>query len=181
MIWWIVIAAVVVVVVVVLVYNRLVQARNRVDNAWAQVEVQLERRYDLVPNLVETVKGYAAHERDTLEAVVEARQGAEAATGPEEQAEAENVLTGALRRLFALAEAYPELRAAPNFAELQTQLGDTEDRIAVARQIYNDSVLTYNNTVQSVPVNLVATITGFRRRPFFDAGPEADAAPAVDF
>lgn len=179
MIWIVIVVAIL--AVGAFVYNHLVHARNRVDNSWAQVDVQLKRRYDLVPNLVETVRGYASHERETLEAVVEARKTAEAAEGPPEQAQAENVLTGALRRLFALAEAYPDLKAAPNFSELQTQLGDTEDRIAVARQIYNDAVLTYNNSVQSVPTNLVASLMGFSTRPFFDAGPEADEAPVVDF
>lgn len=180
---WLIIVLVVAVVLVlaIVLYNRLVQLRNRVDNAWAQVDVQLKRRYDLIPNLVETVKGYASHERETLEAVVEARNAAQAAQGPEEQAEAENMLTGALRRLFALAESYPELRAAPNFAELQTQLAETEDRIAVSRQIYNDSVLSYNNAVQTVPTNLVAGVAGFKTRPFFEAGDGADAPPVVDF
>jgi LemA protein len=178
---WLIIALVLVAILAVVLYNRLVQLRNRVDNAWAQVDVQLKRRYDLIPNVVETVKGYAAHERDTLEAVVTARNAAQAAEGPAQQAEAENVLTGALRRLFALAESYPELRAAPNFAELQTQLAETENRIAVARQIYNDSVLSYNNAVQTVPTNLVAGVAGFRTRPFFEAGEEADTPPTVDF
>ncbi len=178
---WILIALAVLVVAVIVIYNRLVQARNRVDNSWSQVDVQLKRRYDLIPNLVETVKGYASHERDTLEAVVEARAAAQAAEGPQAQAEAENILTAALRQLFALAEAYPELRAAPNFADLQTQLSDTEDRIAVARQIYNDTVLTYNNAVQTVPTNIVASLTGFRIRAYFDAGPGADETPRVEF
>lgn len=178
---WVLLVVAAVVILGVVLYNRLVQLRNRVDNAWAQVDVQLKRRYDLIPNVVETVKGYASHERETLEAVVEARNAAQAAEGPEAQAEAENMLTGALRRLFALAESYPELRAAPNFAELQTQLAETENRIAVARQIYNDSVLTYNNAVQTVPTNLVAGMTGFKIRPFFEAGVEADTPPAVEF
>lgn len=178
---WVLLAVAAVVILGVVLYNRLVQLRNRVDNAWAQVDVQLKRRYDLIPNVVETVKGYASHERETLEAVVEARNAAQAAEGPEAQAEAENMLTGALRRLFALAESYPELRAAPNFAELQTQLAETENRIAVARQIYNDSVLTYNNAVQTVPTNLVAGMAGFKIRPFFEAGVEADTPPAVEF
>lgn len=178
---WVLIVLALVAILGVVLYNRLVQLRNRVDNSWAQVDVQLKRRYDLIPNVVETVKGYASHERETLEAVVEARNAAQAAEGPEAQAAAENVLTDALRRLFALAEAYPELRAAPNFAELQTQLAETENRIAVARQIYNDSVLTYNNAVQTVPTNLVAGLTGFRPRPFFEAGTEADTPPAVEF
>lgn len=178
---WVIIAVVVLVLLVVFIYNRLVQARNRVDNAWGQVEVQLKRRYDLVPNLVETVKGYASHERETLEEVVQARNAAQEASGPAEQAEAENVLTAAIRRLFALAEAYPDLKAAPNFADLQTQLSDTENRIAVSRQIYNDSVLTYNNSVQTVPTNLVAGLTGFSTRPFFEAGDEAESPPQVQF
>lgn len=180
MIWWI--AGVAVVVILgVFAYNRLVQLRNRVDNAWSQVDVQLKRRYDLIPNVVETVKGYAAHEKDTLEAVVQARNVAQAAEGPEEQAEAENMLTGALRKLFALAEAYPQLQAAPNFAELQTQLTDSENRIAVARQIYNDSVLSYNNAVQTIPTNIVAGLTGFKTRPFFEAEAAAATAPEVEF
>lgn len=178
---WLIVVLAVVAILVVFLYNRLVQLRNRVDNSWSQVDVQLKRRYDLIPNVVETVKGYASHERETLEAVVEARNAAQAAQGPEEQARAENMLTDALRRLFALAEAYPELRAAPNFADLQTQLAETENRIAVARQIYNDSVLTYNNAVQTVPTNLVAGMTGFETRPFFEAESEADAPPAVEF
>jgi LemA protein len=183
MTFWVTLLVVVVVVGVagVVLYNRLVQARNRVDNAWGQVDVQLKRRYDLVPNLVETVKGYASHEQETLQAVVEARAAAQAAPDPAAQAKAENVLTGALRQLFALAESYPELRAAPNFADLQTQLSDTENRIAVSRQIYNDSVLTYNNAVQTVPTNLVAGLGGFDVRPFFEPGERVDEPPAVEF
>ena len=178
---WVIVAALVVVILVIVVYNRLVRLRNRVDNSWAQVEVQLKRRYDLIPNVVETVKGYASHERETFEAVVEARNAAQAAQGPEEQGQAENALTSALRRLFALAEAYPELRAAPNFAQLQTELSAPAHKIAVSRQIYTDSVLTYNNAVQSVPTNLVAGLTGFRSRPFFEAEVEAETPPVVDF
>ncbi len=179
--YWLIGIVVLLLVLWALAYNRLVQLRNRVDNSWAQVDVQLKRRYDLIPNLVETVKGYASHEKETFERVVQARNAAQAAQGPEEAAQAENVLTGALRQLFALAENYPQLKAAPNFAELQTQLSDTENRIAVSRQIYNDSVLTYNNAVQSVPTNLVASMSGFKIRPFFEAGTEAEAPPAVDF
>ncbi|MGA7269862.1 MAG: LemA family protein [Acidimicrobiia bacterium] len=179
--YWLIGIVVLLLVLWALAYNRLVQLRNRVDNSWAQVDVQLKRRYDLIPNLVETVKGYASHEKETFERVVEARNAAQAAQGPEEASQAENVLTGALRQLFALAENYPQLQAAPNFAELQTQLSDTENRIAVSRQIYNDSVLTYNNAVQSVPTNLVASMSGFKTRAFFEAGTEAEAPPAVDF
>jgi LemA protein len=162
-------------------YNGLVTKRNRVDNSWGQVEVQLKRRYDLIPNLVETVKGYAAHEQGTFEAVIQARNAAQAAGGPAEAAQAENVLTGALRQLFALAEAYPQLRASENFQQLQADLSDTENKVAVSRQIYNDSVLTYNNAVQKIPSNIVASITGFKAREFFDAPAAADEAPQVRF
>lgn len=177
------IGAVVALLVLVLVamYNGLVRDRNRVDNAWSQVDVQLERRYDLIPNLIETVKGYAAHEQQTFEQVTEARNAALAAQGPGEQAEAENVLTSALRQLFALAEDYPDLRASENFAQLQTELSETENRISVSRQIFNDTVLTYNNKVQQVPTNMVASMFGFGEREFFDAGDEAEEAPVVEF
>ncbi|HEX5695416.1 MAG TPA: LemA family protein [Acidimicrobiia bacterium] len=168
-------------VIVVVIYNGLVQARNRVDNSWAQVEVQLKRRYDLIPNLVETVKGYASHERETFERVTQARGAAQSASGPAEQAQAENFLTQALRQLFAVAEAYPELRASENFQNLQTELAETENKIAVSRQIYNDTVLTFNNKVQQVPTNIVAGLTGFKVREFFEAGAEAAEAPTVDF
>ena len=169
------------VVVFVVIYNQLVAGRNRVDNAWAQVEVQLKRRWDLIPNLVETVKGYASHERQTFENVTQARAGASTAQGPAEAAQAENFLTQALRQLFAVAEAYPELRASENFATLQADLADTENKIAVSRQIYNDSVLTYNNQVQQIPTNIVASMTGFQVREFFEAGEESQEAPTVDF
>jgi LemA protein len=179
---WVIIGIVVLIVLVLIViYNSLVRDRNRVDNAWSQMEVQLKRRYDLIPNLVETVKGYASHEQQTFERVTQARSAAQSAQGPAEQAEAENFLTSALRQLFAVAEAYPELRASENFQGLQTELSDTENRIAVSRQIYNDSVLTYNNRVQQVPTNLVASMFGFGTREFFDAGEEAEEAPAVEF
>lgn len=171
----------VLVVLVVVLYNGLVRDRNRVDNAWSQVDVQLKRRYDLIPNVVETVKGYATHEQETFERVIQARNAAQAAQGPAEQAEAENFLTGALRQLFALAEAYPELRATENFQQLQTELSETENRIAVSRQIYNDTVLSYNNRVQQVPTNIIASMFGFDTREFFDAGDQAEEAPVVEF
>lgn|SRR5690606_26379261 len=178
-----VVLAIVVVVLgwFVVTYNRLVVGRNRVDNAWGQVDVQLGRRNDLVPNLVETVKGYASHERETLDQVVQARNRSQAATTPGEAAEAENMLTGALRQLFALAEAYPDLKASAGFRDLQAQLTDTEDKIAIARQIYNDTVLTYNNRVQTVPSNVVASLAGFDTRDFFDAPESAAEPPRVDF
>ncbi len=154
-----------------LTYNRLVRQRNQVDASWAQIDVQLKRRYDLIPNLVETVKGYAAHERGTLEAVVQARNSAVAAAdaSPGARAEAEGVLSQTLGRLFALAEAYPNLKANENFAALQGELTGTEDKIAYARQFYNASVQTYNTTIQSIPSNLVAGIGGFRPRDLFEA------------
>ncbi|MGZ8695010.1 MAG: LemA family protein [Gaiellaceae bacterium] len=180
---WIIIAVVVVLaLVVVVLYNKLVRLRNRTENAWAQVDVQLRRRYDLIPNLVEAVKGYAAHERVTFEAVTEARTAAQQAQGVEQQASAENALTAAIGRLFAVAEAYPELRATENFQQLQTELSETETKIAVSRQIYNDTVLTYDNAIQSVPTNLLAGIFGFSSRPYFEIDePAAREAPRVAF
>ena len=179
---WVLIAVVVVIAFwLVTAYNGLIGARNRVDNSWSQVDVQLKRRYDLIPNVVETVKGYATHEQETFERVIQARNAAQTARGPAEQAEAENFLTGALRQLFALAESYPELRATENFQQLQAELSETENRIAVSRQIYNDTVLTFNNKVQQVPTNIVAGMFGFEAREFFDAGDEAEEAPVVEF
>ena len=178
---WILLAVVLLLIAGVFIYNRLVQSRNRVDNAWSQIEVQLKRRYDLIPNLVETVKGYASHEKETFERVIQARNRAQAAGTPGEQAQAENFLTGALRQLFALAEAYPDLKASTNFSQLQTELSETENKIAISRQIYNDSVLTYNNQVQTVPSNIVASLTGFKTREYFDAPDAADQAPRVEF
>jgi LemA protein len=165
----------------ILLYNRLVRLRNRTENAWAQVDVQLRRRYDLIPNLVETVKGYASHERATFEEVTRARTRAEAAQGVEAQAEAENALTAAIGRLFAVAEDYPELRASENFQQLQAQLADTEQKIAVARQVYNDTVLTYDTALESVPTNLVGSIFAFRPRPYFEIEERAREAPRVQF
>jgi LemA protein len=183
-IWLIVILAIVVVVALLLValYNRLVQQRNRVDNAWAQVEVQLKRRWDLIPNLVETVKGYAAHERETFEAVTQARARAQQAGNPAEAAQAEGILGAALGRLLAVAEAYPELQADENFRQLQTELSETENRVAVSRQVYNDTVLTFNNTVQTFPGLVVAGPFGFTIREFFEVEEEAQReVPVVDF
>ena len=156
------------VLLVVLMYNRLVRLRNRTQNAWAQVDVQLRRRYDLIPNLVEAVKGYATHERQTFEDVTNARAAAQAARGVEEQAKAENVLTAALGRLFALAEAYPQLRATENFQQLQAQLVEVEQAIAVSRQVYNDTVLTYMNAIQTVPTNVIAGMFNFGPKEYFE-------------
>jgi LemA protein len=183
-----VIVALVVLVVVVLlalvvvaIYNRLVRLRNRVENAWSQVDVQLRRRYDLIPNLVETVKGYASHERATFEEVTRARTAAQEARTVSEQAEAENVLTAAIGRLFAVAEAYPELRATENFQQLQAQLDETEDDIRVARQIYNDTVLTYQNARQTVPTTVIAGMFNFEEKPFFEIEEPAREVPQVRF
>jgi LemA protein len=180
-IWLIVLIAVILIVGLLLValYNRLVQQRNRVDNAWAQVEVQLKRRWDLIPNLVETVKGYAAHERETFENVTQARARAQQAQTPAEAAQAEGILGAALGRLFAVAEAYPELQADENFRQLQTELAETENRVAVSRQVYNDTVLTYNNTVQTFPGLVVAGPFGFTIREFFDVEDQAQREPPV--
>jgi LemA protein len=181
---WILVAIAVAVLLglaLVALYNRLVRLRNRVDNAWAQVDVQLRRRYDLIPNLVETVKGYAAHERETFEAVTRARSQAQAAGTVQDQAQAENMLSQALGRLFALAEDYPELQADENFRQLQDELAQTENRIAVSRQVYNDTVLTYNNAIQTVPGLVVAGPFGFAKRDFFEAEETQREAPRVTF
>jgi LemA protein len=183
-IWVIVILVVLAIVAIALVtlYNRFVRLRNRVDNAWAQIEVQLKRRWDLIPNLVETVKGYAAHERETFQNVTEARAAAQGAQTPAESAQAEGLLSQALGRLFAVAEAYPELQADENFRQLQTELAETENRIAVSRQVYNDTVLTYNNSIQTAPGVFLAGPFGFTKREFFDVEDEAQReAPQVSF
>jgi LemA protein len=154
--------------VVIALYNRLVTLRNRCDNAWAQIDVQLRRRYDLIPNLVETVKGYAAHEKETLERVVQARSQAMAATGVAERTEAENALTGTLKSLFALAESYPDLKASQQFVMLQDELTGTEGKIAYARQFYNDAVMSFNMAVQQFPANLIASMFSFSERSYFE-------------
>jgi LemA protein len=183
MTWLIVLVVLVLIVALaaVLIYNRLVRLRNRAENSWAQVDVQLRRRYDLIPNIVEAVKGYAAHERGTFDEVTKARTAAQQAQGVAEQAEAENVLTAAIGRLFAVAEAYPQLRATENFQQLQSQLAETEQKIAVARQVYNDAVLTYDNALETVPTNLVAGLFGFRPQAYFETEGTAREAPAVQF
>ena len=184
MIWAIVVVALLVLLGLALAvaYNRLVRYRNRSENAWAQVDVQLKRRADLIPNLVESVKGYAAHEQTTFEDVTRARAASQQAQGVAEQAQAENALTAAIGRLFAVAEAYPQLRASENFQQLQAQLGDTEQKIAVSRQVYNDTVLTYDNALESVPTNVVAGMFGFEKRSYFEIeDPAAREAPKVQF
>jgi LemA protein len=181
MLWIILGVVALLVVALVLLYNRLVRLRNRVENAWAQVDVQLKRRYDLIPNLVETVKGYASHERETFEAVTAARARAQAAQGPAEQGAAEGLLGQALGRLFAVAEAYPELQADENFRQLQEELAQTENRIAVSRQVYNDTVLTFNTAIQTVPGVFIAGPFGFSKKDFFEAEDATREAPRVAF
>ena len=182
---WVVIVIVVVIVLLLLwlvaMFNKLVRLRNRAENAWAQVDVQLRKRYDLIPNLVETVKGYAAHERETFEAVTNARVAAQQAQGVAQQAQAENMLTAALGRLFAVAEAYPQLRATENFQQLQAQLSDVEQNIAVSRQVYNDTVLSYDNALETVPTNIVAGLFNFSPREYFETEGATREAPAVQF
>jgi len=165
-----------------LTYNGLVKLRNQVRNAWSQIDVQLKRRYDLIPNLVETVKGYASHERETLEQVIQARQQGIDATSVEEQGRAENMITGALRQLFALSEAYPDLKANQNFMQLQEELASTENKIGFARQYYNDTVQQFNTRQQQFPANMVAGMLGFEASDFFELEePEAREAPKVEF
>jgi LemA protein len=162
-------------------YNGLVALRNRIENAWAQIDVQLKRRHDLIPNLVETVKAYAGHERDTLDAVVRARNSAMTASGPHDQAATENVLTGALRSVFALSEAYPDLKANQNFLNLQEELSGTEGRIAYARQFYNDTVYRHNTKVESFPAVVIAKRFGFSQREYFEADDDARGSVQVKF
>ena len=167
---WIVLGAIALLVIwIVIIYNGLVAMRQRVNQSFADVDVQLKQRHDLIPNLVETVKGYASHERGTLEAVVQARNAAMTAQGPAQMAQAENMLTGALRQMFALAEAYPDLKANQNFLGLQAELSNTEDKIAYARQFFNSAVQTLNAAVQSIPTNIIAGMGGFRVEQYFEA------------
>ena len=166
-----------IVVFVIGLYNRLVTLRQRVREAWSDIDVQLKRRHDLIPNLVETVKGYAAHERETFQNVTEARASAQQAQTPAESAQAEGFLGQALGRLLAVAEAYPELQADENFRQLQSELAETENRIAVSRQVYNDTVLTFNNAIQTVPGVFLAGPFGFAKREFFDVEDDAQREP----
>ena len=182
MITIIVIALVVLLLLYVIVtYNGLVRLRNRIQNAWAQIDVQLRRRYDLIPNLVETVKGYATHEKGTFEAVTQARANAITAQGPAEQAQAENMISGALKSLFAVSEAYPDLKANQNFLSLQEELSGTEGRISYARQYYNDAVLRMNTKIQSFPSNILAGMFGFREHEYFEADDTSRGPVSVQF
>lgn len=177
----IVIILIIIIGTVIHMYNNLVGLRNRVKNSYAQIDVQLKRRNDLIPNLVETVKGYAAHEKGVLEEVTKARTGVMNATGIEETSAADNQLTGALKTLFAVAENYPDLKANSNFQQLQSELTDTEDKIAYARQFYNDVVLKYNNACQQFPSNILARLFGFNEEQFYEAPASETAVPEVKF
>ena len=177
----VIVIVVLLIIYVISMYNKFVSLRNRVDNAWAQIDVQLQRRADLIPNLVETVKGYAKHESGTLEAVTQARSAVANAGTPAEAMEANNVLTSTLKTLFAVAEAYPDLKANTNFIELQNELSETEDKISYMRQSFNDVVMKYNNAIQQFPGNIFAGIFHFEARDLFDAVAGAEVAPKVSF
>lgn len=170
-IWLIVILVIVVLLIlwVIATYNSLVTFRNRVKDAWSQIDVQLKRRFDLIPNLVETVKGYTKHESETLESVIKARNTYMSATLPEDQMKADGELTKAVSKLFALAESYPDLKANTNFTDLQKDLNETENKIAMSRQFYNDIVMQYNNKVEMVPSNIIANMFHFKKETFFEA------------
>ena len=176
-----IVALVLVVAWAVAIWNRLVTLRNRYANAFAQIDVQLKRRYDLIPNLVETVKGYAAHESETFEKVTQARNMAANAQGPAEAAQADNLLSGALKSLFAVSEAYPDLKANQNFLNLQEELTATEDKVSYARQFYNDTVYKYNTKIQSVPANLIAGPFHFEKREYFEADDDSRGPVKVSF
>ena len=179
---WIVVGIVVVLLIIVAAtYNSLVVLRNKKDDQWSQIDVQLKRRADLIPNLVETVKGYAKHESSTLEEVIQARNSFVSSKTPEEEMKNSNMLTEAVSKLFALAESYPDLKANQNFLSLQNDLKDTEEKIALARQFYNDTVLTYNNKVQTVPTNIVASLFRLKKAEFFEIQESEKETPKVSF
>jgi LemA protein len=182
---WVVLGVIVVIVFwAISIYNGLVAMRQRTNQAFADIDVQLKQRSDLIPNLVETVKGYAAHERGTLEAVVNARNAALAAPGVEQKVAAENMLSGALRQLFALSESYPDLKANQNFQQLQAELSDIENKLAASRRFYNNAVQEYNTGIEQFPAALFAGMFGFTHRTFFDVGdarPQLEQAPGVKF
>ena len=186
MTWYIIVGIIVILIIVVFIatYNKLVRLRNQVKNAWAQIDVQLKRRHDLIPNLIETVKGYMKHERETLEAITKARNLAQqaASSGPGARAKAETELSSALGRLLAVVENYPDLKANQNFLALQEELTSTENKISFSRQYYNDSVLSYNNRTQMFPSNIIASMTGFKASEFFEVSVAGEReAPKVTF
>lgn len=166
---------------IIAMYNGLVTLRNRVREAWSDIDVQLKRRYDLIPNLVETVKGYASHEKETFDKVIQARSAAMSAKGLKEKGEAENVLSGTLKSLFALSEAYPDLKASVNFLELQKELTDTEDKIQASRRFYNGNVMDFNTKLEVFPTNMISGMFGFKASEFFEAEEGEKVAPKVSF
>lgn len=182
-VWLIVVLVIVILLIMWFVgtYNALISLRNRVKDQWAQIDVQLKRRFDLIPNLVETVKGYAKHEKGTLEDVIKARNTFTTATTPEDEMKASGELTQCLSKLMMLTESYPELKANENFVSLQKDLTETEDKISMMRQFYNDVVMKYNNKVQTIPSNIVASICGFKSEAFFQVAEEEKNAPKVSF
>ena len=175
------IVIILIIITIIHLYNKLVSLKNCVKNSYAQIDVQLKRRNDLIPNLVETVKGYAAHEKGVLEEVTKARSNVMNASNIKETSDANNQLTGALKTLFAVAENYPDLKANSNFQQLQDQLSDTEDKISYARQFYNDTVLMYNNACQQFPSNILAKMFGFKEEEFFEADVASREVPQVQF
>jgi LemA protein len=177
----IVILAVILSLFFVIFYNKLVTQRNRVENAWAQIEVQIKRRHDLIPNLLETVKGYAKHEKTLFENITKARTAVMSANNVNETAAASNYLSSTLKSLFAVAENYPELKANQNFLQLQKDLLETEDKIAYSRQFYNDTVMKYNISIQTIPTNIIASLTGFRKKELFEAAQTEREVPKVEF
>ena len=181
---WIIagVAVALILIIFIVIYNGLVTLKNRADNGWANIDTQLQRRYDLIPNLVETVKGYAAHEKDLFEKIALARSGMMNAGSVSEKAQADNMLSGTLKSLFAVAEAYPQLKANENFKELQVELSNTENKISFARQFYNDTIAKYNMAIQKFPKNIIAGMLGFKQRDYFKAeSEEARKAPKVTF
>jgi LemA protein len=176
-----IIAVIILGLLFVIIYNDLIKQRNRVENAWAQIEVQLKRRYDLIPNLVETVKGYAGHEKTLFENITKARAAVMSANGVNETAEASNYLSSTLKSLFAVAENYPELKANQNFMQLQKDLMDTENKIAYSRQFYNDTVMKYNISIQTIPKNIVASLMGFGKKDLFETTQAERETPKVEF
>ena len=180
-VWVILIIVGVLLFYVATTYNKLVSLRNKVRDQWAQIEVQLKRRFDLIPNLVETVKGYAKHEKETLTEVIEARNKFQSATTPEEEMKASGDLNKALSRLMVLTESYPELKANENFLQLQGDLKDCEEKISFARQFYNDTVLSYMNKIEMFPSNIIASMFNFKKADYFEAGEETKTAPKVSF
>lgn len=178
MMWTIILVAIA--VMAIAIYNKLITLKNRVEEAWSDIEVQLKRRYDLIPNFVETVKGYASHEKDTLERVIQARNAAMSATGAAKGG-AENTLSGALKSVFALAESYPDLKASENFKQLQLELSDTENKIQASRRFFNSNVRDYNTSLQTFPSNIFASIMGFKVRGFFEIEEQEKKNPEVKF